>query len=293
MGLFIACQPQTATRQIISADKINQTAYDFRRLTDANRAAHNAHDFEAIEALFTDDIYFRDVTFGDNITNIKDFMKMTRNFLGYFPDLQWKTTDYFIGSQKMVTIDAFWGGNWGMNPDIVYTEEAPLMHVFIFEKRDNRISSWQAFYGFDFLNDNGLLSAPIAAEMQSWPSTYAAAWSSLDPEAVGDLYAKDAIRQDALFEESQEGRSAIQTFAKAFFAWHPNAIWTPQMLFGEKKWRDKPQAVGSTFSIQLTDPNSKVCEITAIVLLHVMEGQIVQEEVYYKPESLLRCGWAQ
>ena len=288
-----ACQPQAANRETLSADEIKQIADDFRILTDANREAHNDGDFGAIEALFTEDIFFRDVTFGDNINNIKDFMGMTRNFLGYFPDLQWKTTGYFIGSEEMATMDGFWGGNWGMNPDIVYTEDNPLIHVFIFEKRDSRISSWRLFYGFDFLKDNNLLQSETdAAEMQSWPSAYASAWSSQDPQSVSDLYASDAVRQDTLFGESQEGRSGIQSFAKTFFSWRPNIRWTPHLIFGERKWRDKPQAVGSTFTIEVSDSSDKTCEVLAVVLLQVLDGKIIQEDLYYEPESLIRCGWA-
>ena len=292
--IISACQTQPTNRETLSADEINQIRKDFRVLIDANREAHNNGDFEAIEALFTEDIFFRDVTFGDNINTIKDFMRMTRNFLGYFPDLQWKTTGYFIGSEEMVTMDGFWGGNWGMNPDIVYTEDNPLDHVFIFEKRDNHISSWRLFYGLDFLKDNNLLQSETdAAEMGSWPSAYASAWSSQDPKSVSSLYASDAVRQDTLFGESQEGRSAIHSFAKTFFSWYPNTRWTPHIIFGEKKWRDKPQAVGSIYSIEVPGSSTEICEVTAIVLLQVLDGKIIQEDLYYEPESLIRCGWAQ
>jgi ketosteroid isomerase-like protein len=122
---------------------------------------------------------------------------------------------------------------------------------------------------------------------------YASAWSSMDFEAVANMYAKDALRQDTLFSESQEESKAIKAFAESFFTWYPGAQWTPLVMFGEKGFHDKPQAIGSSYAIEVTDPTGEACEVMVVVLLHVFEGEIVQEDLYYDTDSLIQCGWAQ
>lgn len=293
--LLGACAGRTAEplspRSVLSAEEVRDLSEKFKALADANREAHNARDMERIEALFAEDVLFVDVTFGDHLDSINEFMGMTRNMFAFFPEFQWKTLDYFIGSDKFVTIAGFWGGNWGGNKE--YTEQDPFIHVFLFEPKEDLIASWRLFYGYDFLNDNRVISETAAADMESMLISYGSAWSSMDSEVVADMYAKDAVRQDALFGEIQEGSKAIKAFTESFFTQYPEAQWTPLELFGERGFRDKPQAIGSSYAIEITDPTGEACEVMAVVLLHVLDGKIVQEDLYYNADSLIQCGWAQ
>jgi uncharacterized protein YacL (UPF0231 family) len=36
----------------------------------------------------------------------------------------------------------------------------------------------------------------------------------------------------------------------------------------------------------------EACEVMVVVLLHVFEGEVVQEDLYYDADSLIQCGWA-
>jgi hypothetical protein len=277
--------------EVLSSAEITQMAARFKALADTNREAHNARDIEAIEALFTEDLLFVDVTFGDRLDSIDKFMSMTRRMFAYFPEFQWKTLDYFVGSDKFVTIAGFWGGNWGGK--VEYTEAAPFIHVFLFEPKEEMIASWRLFYGYDFLNDNRVISETATADMKSMLMTYGLAWSSMDSDVVADIYAEDALRHDSLFDEHQNGLSEIKAFAESFFIQYPEAQWTPLVMFGERGFSDKPQAIGSSYAIETTDPTGEACEIMVVVLLHVLDGKIVQEDLYYDVDSLIQCGWAE
>ena len=68
---------------------------------------------------------------------------------------------------------------------------------------------------------------------------------------------------------------------------------TPHKIFHERTFCNKPQTVGSSYWIEVTDPTGEVCEIGAVVLLHVPDGVTIQEDLYYEPNSLLQCGWAE
>jgi len=296
IGIYLlsACTPTVtktiSPRKTLSAEKINQIAQDFKALTDANREAHLAKDFSAIEALFTKDMSFDDYSFRDHLVGTDEFMDMTRNFLNYFNQLKWKTTNYFISSEKTITIAEFWDMNWLGNQ---YNKEDPFIHVFLFEPQGNLISSWRLFYGYDFLVENDLLSETQADVMESLLSAYAVAWSSKDSKAVTEIYTKDALHQDTLFNESQQGNKAIRDFAESFFTWYPDAQWTPTQMFGERFYQDKPQTIGSVYNICTHNSIGETCEVMVVVLLRVFEGKIIQEEIYYQPDSLITCGWAQ
>lgn len=294
VSLLSGCNKEIAeAREPLSAAEIIQFKESFSALTDANREAHNAEDLDAIQALFTEDMLFEDRTFRDHLVGTKEFMSMTRKMFQFFPGFQWKTTGYFMDGEKLLTITEFWEMSWTGNPEDKYTEEDPFIHVFLFEREGDLISSWRLFYGWEFLQDNDQISENEAEQMRSLVNAYAAAWSSKDSKALTELYAKDAVRKDTLFDESQENLNAIEDFAEAFFTWYPNAHWMPLEIFGERIYLDKPQAVGSSYQVEVTDPSGEACAVEVVVLLHVFEGKIIQEDIYYEPDSLIQCGWAE
>ena len=72
-----------------------------------------------------------------------------------------------------------------------------------------------------------------------------------------------------------------------------SAKWTPLEIFGERAFRDKAQVVGSSYRIEVTDTSGEACAVEAVMLLHVLNGKIVQEDLYYELNSLVQCGWAE
>jgi len=301
LSMMLICAPLLSgcaeeiveAREPLSGAEITQFKESFSALTDANREAHNAENLEAIQALFTEDMLFEDRTFRDHLVGVKEFMSMTRRMFMFFPGFQWKTTGYYIDGEKLLTTTEFWEMSWTGKPEDKYTEEDPFIHVFLFEREGDLISSWRLFYGWEFLQDNNQISESESEQMKSLVAAYAAAWSSKELNNLTELYVKDAVRRDSLFGESQENRSAIGNFAEAFFTWYPDAAWTPLEVFGERIYHDKPQAIGSSFKIKVTDAAGEVCEVEAVVLLHVFEGKIIQEDIFYEPNSLIECGWAE
>ena len=299
-GLFLicilflsACNPSAndkpSMRQPLSSEEIMQRAEAFEAVVAKNAEAWNAKDIDAIQAVLTEDIHFVDASAHDNIKGIRQVMTMARSFCRMFPDLQRQATGHYIGVEEGMAIYDYWGRLF-VGKD--YTREDPWIYVFLYKTQGDLISEWHLFEGYEIL-DRHFLSDTASEEFREVISTYVSAWSSGEKKAVAAMYAKEAVRRDALFEESQQGSKAIQDFADSFFTWYPDATWTPMEMFGEKKFRDKPQALGSSFKIEVTDAAGEVCEIEAIILLHVFEGKILQEDIYYEPNSLIECGWAE
>ena len=84
-------------REPISAAEVKRIASDVETMTNAKVEAWNSGDFEAIQALYTDDIVFTEVTMDVHIVGIDDFMEMARGFIQSFPTLRRQVTNHFIG----------------------------------------------------------------------------------------------------------------------------------------------------------------------------------------------------
>lgn len=277
------------TRKLPSSTKVTQIAEEFNNVTAANAKAWNDKDLDAIEAVLTEDIRFIDASLGDNLTGTKEVMDMAGNFCSNFPELQRKTTDHFIGREEGVAFYDYWGWKLGGKD---YTPDDPFRYVFLLKTQGALISYWRLFEGLAALETH-FLTETESEEFQAVILSYGSSWSSMNSNTLAKLYAKDAVRRDSLFDESQQGKKAIKDFAAVFFAWYPEAKWTPLEMFGERPMRDKPQAIGSIFEIQVTGPDDNECEVLATVLLQVQDGKIIQEDLFYEPESLIRCGWVQ
>lgn len=291
--LLSACNPSTnnspLVREPLSSEEITQRAEAFEAVVAKNAEAWNAKDIDTIQAVLTDDIHFVDVSGGDNLKGTSQVITMARVFCNFFPDLQRKATSHYIGVEEGVAIYDYWGWRIGGKE---YTPEDPWIYAFLYKTQDDLISEWNLFEGIEELETH-FLSESASVETRSVISSYASAWSSGEPKSVAAMYAKDAVHRDSLFKESQQGSKAIKAFAESFFTTYPDATWTPMEMFGEKKFRDKPQAVGSSFNIEVTNPSGIPCDLEAVVLLYVLEGKIIQEDIYYEPDSLIQCGWAE
>ena len=269
--------------------KVTQIAKNFNIVTAANAEAWNEKDLDAIEAVLTEDIRFIDVSLGDNLTGTKEVMDMADNFCSYFPELQRKTTEHFIGWEEGIAFYDYWG--WKLDGKD-YTMDDPFRYIFLLKTQGTLISYWRLFEGLATLETH-FLTETESEEFQAVILSYGSAWSSMDSNTLAKLYAKDAVRLDSLFDENQQGKKAIKDFAALFFAWYPEAKWTPLEMFGERPVKDRSQAIGSSFEIQVTGPDGNECDVFVTVLLQVQDGKIIQEDLYYEPESLIRCRWVQ
>ena len=278
-----------SVRESLSSEEIRQRADAFEAVVAKNADAWNAKDLDAIEAVLTDDIHFVDVSGGDNLNGISQVMSMARIFCGIFPNLQRQATSHYIGVEEGMAIYDYWGWRIGAKQ---YTREDPFIYVFLYKIQDDLISEWHLFEGIEALEAN-FISETASVETRAVISSYASTWSSGDPKSVAEMYANDAVRHDSLFEENQQGTKAIKDFAESFFTTYPDVQWTSNETFGEKPVEDKPQAVGSSFKIEVTNPSGIPCDLEAVVLLYVLEGKIIQEDIYYEPDSLIQCGWAE
>jgi ketosteroid isomerase-like protein len=292
-SVLMACAVESVeplqTRVSLSSDDVTQMADAFKAVTAANVEAWNAKDLDAIRAILTEDIHFVDVSFGDNIKGIKDVMEMARIMCIIAPDLQRQTTSHYIGVNQGVAFYDYWN-MW--HPLTGYTPENTFFYVFLYETEGDLISYWRLFEGLEMLKKH-FINDTAANDLQAMITAYQSAWSSRDPEAITEIYTKDAIRNDTLFRESQKGIAEIQKFAQSFFSWYPNCQWTAYEVFGEKRYEESPQMIGSSYGIQTTSPTGETCEVMAVVLLQVLDGKIIQEDLYYEPDSLIQCGWAQ
>ena len=291
--VLLACAGQAVEplqpRASLSSDDVTQMADAFKANTAANVEAWNAKDLDAIRAILTEDIHFIDVSFGDNIKGIKDVMNMARIMCIFAPDLQRQTTSHYIGVNQGVAFYDYWN-MW--HPLTGYTPENPFLYVFLYETKGDLISYWRLFEGLEMLNKH-FINDTAANDLQAMITAYQSAWSSKDPEVIAEIYAKDAIRNDTLFGENQKGITEIQKFAQSFFSCYPNSQWTAYDVFGEKQYEENPQMIGSSYGIQTTSPSGETCEVMAVVLLHILDGEIIQEDLYYEPDTLIQCGWVQ
>ena len=274
-------------REPISAAEVEKIALAVETMTNAKVEAWNTGDFEAIQALFTDDIVFTNATLGDHLIGMDEFMGMARAFVQYFPSLRRQVTNHFIGLEDSLATYDYWGFSL---EDYWFTQDDPFLWVHLSQTRGDRYSSWTLLEGLESIEKSGwYVDRGRLDEARSLLSSYSSAWSSGDQGIVGKLYADSVIRKDTIFRESQEGSEAVSSFAKLFFTWYPGAQWTLLQSFGE--WWGESPLIGGTFSVEVTDTAKQPCEVLVAVLLQASAGKISHETLYYEPDSLIKCGW--
>jgi ketosteroid isomerase-like protein len=274
---------QLPARELASATEVKRIASAFDTITKANAEAWNAYDFDAMKALYTDDIVFTEATFGDHIVGIDEVMAMARGMSVSVPDMRRRITNHYIGLEDSLCIYDYWGF-------LGSTQDNLFLYIFQFKTRSNRISNWTLFEGLETAEKFRLASNDRLAEAKSLLANYQSAWSSGDPMIVAGLYSGDAVRTDTLFREKQEGHDAITSFAKSFFAWYPGVEWNLQQSFGE--WQGESPTIGGTYSVIVNDSANQPCEVHIAVLLQAPKGKITHESLYYEPDPLIKCGWA-
>jgi hypothetical protein len=258
---------QLPARELASAAEVRRITSAFETITKGNAEAWDAYDFDAMKALYTDDIVFTEATFGDHIIGIDEVMAMARYMSVSVPDMRRRITNHYIGLEDSLCMYDYWGFMGS-------TQDNLFLYVFQLKTRSNRISNWTLFEGLETAEKFRLASNERLAEAKSLLA----------------LYSGDAVRTDTLFREKQEGHDAITSFAKSFFAWYPGVKWNLQQSFGE--WQGESPTIGGTYSVMVNDSANQPCEVHIAVLLQAPEGKITHESLYYEPDPLIKCGWA-
>jgi ketosteroid isomerase-like protein len=275
-------------REPASAAEVEQTSAAFKAVTNAWDKAYASKDLELIRATYTDDIEHHDETLDAHIVGIDDIEAMTSQFITFFPSLRRLITDWFIGSEDSLAVYEYWNLSLGGHK---FTQEDPMVMVFLLETRGDRISDWTLFYDLETIEKSRSAPSERLEKVESLLSSYGSAWSSGNSRIVGDLYAGNAVREDTIFGERQEGREAVSSASESFFAWYSGAQWILLLPFGVGQ-EDAPMT-GGLFEIAVTDTAGQPCKVQTVVLLKTSNDQIVHETLYYEPNSLIACGWTQ
>jgi hypothetical protein len=156
-------------REPISAAEVQRIASAFDTITKANAEAWNEYDFDAMKALYTDDIVFTEATFGDHIDGIDEVMVMARGMSKRFPDMRRRITDHYIGLEVSLCVYDYW--NWFGS-----TEENPFLYVFLYKTRDHKISNWTLYEGSESILKAGYASQDLVDNVNLLLSNYQSAW---------------------------------------------------------------------------------------------------------------------
>jgi ketosteroid isomerase-like protein len=245
-------------------------------------------DETAMLTLFTEDIVLVDETFADGAAGITKLTRMANNINIFFPKLDTEVVDTFIAADEGLAIYRMW------NLDLKgyrFTPDDPLLGADLYQVRDRHIWHWDAFYGADTISKFERGNQERAGEMNALLTAYGQAWSAGSETAVGHLYAPDALRIDKMFGENQQGSQAIIAYAQTLFDRFPGMVWQLEHAFGDGK--GSQPVTGGIWNILIEDAGGTACELRSAVLLQEAGGMIKNERVFYEPQSLFRCGWAQ
>lgn len=284
-------KPAVPPREPASAPEVERIAGTFEQLASAHVEAwfpaSGEGGVEAIRALCADDIVHHDATFGAHIVGIDDVLAMASDFLVFFSSTEAEVRDDFISAEAGLVFYDLWNLSLKGHK---FTREDPLLAVDRLETHDGLISHWTLFYGLNSIDSFRASDMRSTDEGRALLGSYASSWSSGDPSDIAGLYAIDAVREDTIFGERQEGREAITSFADSFLVSYPGAEWNLVVPFGDGKGEDP--TTGGVFAITVSGAGEEACEVRAAVLLRASEDHIVHESVYYEPDSLIACGWA-
>lgn len=278
----------TPSRQPVTLTDLQTAETKFDQLALSLVEAWNSRDGQSVKNLFTDEAEARDRSYGDHMVGPDQIAGLIAVVSAFGLDWKVQQTDRYIGMDNGLAVDELWNLKFG---SVQYTQDHPMMEVDWLQTRDDLISNWTILYDLDTLEELDVPTSQRLKNAKSLLSAYQSAWSSGDELAVGELYASDAVRADTIFMEQQEGQVAITAFANSFFAWYPDVKWSLSFSFGEGMG-DAP-ITGGLYTIKVTDLSGQPCEVKAAVLLQASENLISHETLYYEPESLISCGWAQ
>ncbi len=279
-------RPDVAPREPVPANVVHSASRAFDTLARAGWDAWTTPDGQTAQSPFAGDAVFHDESFGDHAVGIDEITSLLAFMSTYAPSWEATITERYIGLGDGIAVTR--SRNISVNGHD-FTQADPLLSVDRLQFRDGRITYWTAFYAFDSLQKTQGASRHLD-EAKAMLSSYQAAWSSGDSNAVARLYAVDAEWKDTLFGQHLEGRREIESFAEKFFNWYPGGRWDLSLDFGNS--RGDPLTTGGLFLITVPQIGAQDCQVGATVLLQISGAQIIRQSLYYQPESLVSCGWA-
>jgi ketosteroid isomerase-like protein len=283
-----SCQPAPAVpRAILSGSDVTSNASVFEALARGQVDAWNVRDTQALRQFYHPDAEMYDRTFGDHGVGIDAIVGIMNGMNVAVPKWKAVSSDWYIGKDGGLSVDPLWDLSIGGH---AFTQGDLLMDVDWMQTQNSLVSVWTVFYGLDAMGKMGMISMDRMTQSKSQLAAYEAAWSGGNAKVVSSLYASEAVREDSLFGETQNGQAAISSFAKSFFAWYPSAPWRLTVAFGEGQ--GDAAMVGGLFDILVKDSSGQPCAVKAGVLLQADSGKITHETIYYQPDSLIQCGWA-
>lgn len=280
-------KPQTTPRQPVALADFQTQAGKFKTIASGLQIASHPDDKQPATDIFTDDAEARDRTFGDHAVGPDQITGLIAIASAFGPTWESKQTDVYIGLGDGLVVAEMWNLKFG---NIQFTQDHPMMEVDWLQERSDQISSWTIFYNLDTLEELSVPTSQRLEQARSLLSAYQLAWSSVDAQAVTGLYATDALREDKIFMERQEGQKAITDFASSFFAWYPGVQWNLSLGFGEGL--GVAPMTGGLYLVKVQDLAGQPCEVKVAVLLQTSEGLIIHESMFYEPQALINCGWA-
>lgn len=267
---------EAVSRKVLAASEVASLGKAFEELATRQIDAWNRHDIDGILQVYTEDILLHDgYPLAENSTKLRTEVS---RFLTMNPKFESRLGGIFINGRNGILIWEIWNA-------FRATEADPVREFDLLEARDGRISSWTIFYDHNSLRSIGYASS-IDEEILA---DYVAAWSSGDPGRVASIYAQNAVREDHLYGERQQGRQSIEDYARNFFSWYPDIRLEPVLLFSE---RNPGTIEGGILKFPVLDQDGQPCAVSVAVLLEPLEEKIQTERIYYDPESLVACGWA-
>jgi len=278
------CKQQSTPRTRLSIEEVKSLSDEFERLSYANLQSWVSNDFDKMRQIYTEDAVVNDANV-EGSKGVEEVISLAKMFTSYFPNYENRLAGTFIGRGEGFYIEELWG--WIPNCLSTYTSSSdnPDRAFMWLTLNDEKIAYWWIFYGEEICS----ATMPFDSNLLR---NYANVWSSGNPKSVAGLYTADAIRQDTLFIENQQGNTAINAYATKFFDWYPGVHLTLLESFGELPREIKR---GGVYSIQVSDLSGKPCDVKMLVVLEPDETQakIAQEWVFYNADSLIACGWAQ
>lgn len=285
-----SCQQTPAVpRPPISAADVKTIAVPFDTVSKAYIEAWNTHDTKNMSPLLTDDVLYYEPGNDPMSTTAIDLLGANWTVLHENPNFEGRQAGIFINRDSAFDIFEMWNYDEDAKPS---SAENPISAYDWYTLRDGKIATMWLFWEPEFLNANfdfTFIEKPL--------QDYEKAWSSGDPKAVADLYAPEAVRHDSLFGNDLSGPAAIQQFATNFFAWYPGVRF--ERLRSFQLASSSPVKTGAVYAIHARDQAGKPCDVRAIILLEapflddVSTGKLINEWMFYDPDSLIACGWAQ
>jgi len=279
----------TAPRRApIAAADLEALAGRLTPIVQAHAAAWDARDVEAILALYTPETVFEDTGFGDLISG-EELPGFLRGVFISAPRMRFRLTDLFVGREGAVAVDDWYDLTLSSHQ---FTEDDPIVEADRFDISEGKIVHWTLYYSLATYETWGGGLESRMADATTLLEGYAAAWSSGSPDQVADLYAPDAVRQDTLFDDTEEGPGAIAAFAADFFAWYPGVTWAQTLGFSDSRNSVRePEQVGAVFDVTVPTADG-TCPVRIAVILTASNGKILDERLYYDPETLTTCDLA-